>query len=519
MAYRISSSPRTIRLPESKLLKQVQRLMVNSAEMRKIIYAVVILAATGLIVLGSAVIGLTNLGVFVVGGIGVMIVGVIMVVRPDIGMFVLVASVYTNSSDVLEVSFGIPDTNKLLVALTFVSVIGTRAIIQNKPLRFGSTEMAIAIYMVVAVLSLFMVGEVGTAFDQVVGFAKDFAIVLIIVQLCGDEITWKRMQWVLVGCATVLGTMTTYQGLTGNYAFEFWGYANAPTHEVVQGQDGARPTGPLDDPNYFSQMILMSMPIAFYRMFTEDKKSLKYVAGFCWLMIMGAAILTYSRAAFLAIIFIMVVIVYERKMNPIKVGLGTAMFIIIISPFLPQGYWDRINTLTGVFASEDDNSKDSSFSGRTSEALAALMMFADHPLTGVGYGLYEENYLEYSIILGIDGRLEQRAAHSIYLEVIAETAILGILSFGGMVATFYYVTQQSIPKLVRIGRADLIPWIRGVQFGFMSYLFTSIFLHDDWVRFFRLGLAIMASSSVVADTILEEHAQQERIEAASKRAS
>lgn len=469
----------------------------------------------GILVLlaGDFVIGKTSFGVFVVLGLFSVAGGVMMVIRPDIGMFILVASVYSNSSDVMEVAFGIPSTNKLLVAVTFLSVIGTRAIIQKQPLRFGVTEMAIAFYMVVAIVSLFVAGEVGEAFDSIIDFAKDFAIVIIIVQLCGDELTWKRMIWVLIGTAGILGSMTVYQTATGNYEFEFWGWAKAPVHEVVEGFDSARPTGPLDDPNYYSQLLLMIQPMAFYRWYTERKWKHKLWGFFFWAMIVLTALFSYSRGAFVTLMFILGVIVLERRMNILQVGLAVAFTMVAVTPLLPEGYSDRLATLTGVFQSSETQTE-ASFEGRTSEALAALMMFQDNFLTGIGYSMYEENYMEYSIMLGIDGRLEARSAHSMYLEVMAETGIIGITSFVVMVGTFYYVSQKAIADLSEIGRDDLVPWIRGVQLGFLSYMMTSIFLHDDWVRFFRLGLAIMASCSVVADSVIERHKKQLELEKA-----
>ena len=60
----------------------------------------------------------------------------------------------------------------------------------------------------------------------------------------------------------------------------------------------------------------------------------------------------------------------------------------------------------------------------------ALLVFADHPLTGVGFANFEEYYLDYSPALGLDLRRENRAAHSLYLEIAAETGVFGVAAFG-----------------------------------------------------------------------------------------
>lgn len=477
-----------------------------SQTFRLIVVLIMLVLGLKIVLAGAYAIGSMNLGIFVVGGFIAAIGGIMMVLRPDVAMIILVASVYTNSSDVLERAFGIPSLNQALIAVAFLSVIGTRAVIQKRPLRFGITEMAIALYMAMAIVSLFAAGEVGEGIYAIEDFAKDFVIVLVIVQLCAEERTWKQMQWTLLASAGILGTMTVYQTLTGNYEFEFWGYAKVPFHQIVGNFDSARPTGPLDDPNYYSQILLFIQPIAFYRWYAPTVKTLwpRLLAFIFWANIVLTAIFSYSRSAFLMLVAIMIIIVLERKMDIFKVAVGAFVLITAITPFLPDGYTDRISTLTGVFQSAEMQTE-ASFEGRTSQAVVAMKMFQQNAITGVGYSLYEENYLEYSAKVGLDQRGEARAAHSIYLEVMAETGLMGMITFGFMLYIFYSVSQKAVRDLTAIGRADLVPWIRGIQLGFLSYLLTSIFLHDDWPRHFRLGLGLMATCSVMADSVIKKH--------------
>jgi O-antigen ligase len=51
------------------------------------------------------------------------------------------------------------------------------------------------------------------------------------------------------------------------------------------------------------------------------------------------------------------------------------------------------------------------------------MMVGDHPLLGVGSGNYEVHYPSYARVVALDGRREERAAHSLYLEVAAENGL------------------------------------------------------------------------------------------------
>ncbi|MBC8508964.1 MAG: O-antigen ligase family protein, partial [Chloroflexi bacterium] len=54
------------------------------------------------------------------------------------------------------------------------------------------------------------------------------------------------------------------------------------------------------------------------------------------------------------------------------------------------------------------------------------MMFRDNPIAGVGLDNYSVLYQSYSRQIGLDPRLQARDAHNLYLEVGAETGLLGL---------------------------------------------------------------------------------------------
>jgi hypothetical protein len=66
---------------------------------------------------------------------------------------------------------------------------------------------------------------------------------------------------------------------------------------------------------------------------------------------------------------------------------------------------------------------------RVGENLAALEMFRDHPVAGVGPDNFELRYPVYAQRVALDPRPEVRGAHSLYLESLAETGIIGTVAF------------------------------------------------------------------------------------------
>lgn len=469
-----------------------------------IIAAGVLMAAGGGMFVGSSDNGMLA----IVGVLGVALtVGIL--IRPYIGMYVLLFFIYLNLSAILEDNFGIPDLNKFMVALIAVSVIGTRLIVRGKKIIFRLTEALMLLYIFIVIMSLIAGGGInGDTFKAAIDVGKDFVIILIIVQLTTEEKVWKRTHWILLGSAAFLSIFTWYHSATGDYANNFWGFATSRTDSVadavVSNIHFYRVGGPVGDPNFYAQILLMVFPLGLYRVLDPHKGFTRLIAIILTVLIGGAIVLTYSRAALLVMIFSIALIILERRMNPYKVVfIGVVVFTLAL-PVLPEGYVERMGTLVGIGQSADSQ-EDVSMRGRSSEMIVATQMFQDHPFLGIGYSLYEETYLDYSVKLGLDNRLEERQAHSLYLEAAAETGIFGFVTMMLMYGMVLYSVFRARSQLFEIGRDDLVPWVSAVGIGLAAYLASSFFLHDDYIRYLRISLALAASASVMVDNLVVHH--------------
>ncbi len=461
--------------------------------------------ALAVILLSSALIGLTQFGIWVVAAILGVIVAALITLRPEIGAYILIGTVYMNLSTILEVNYGIPSANQFIVALIFVGTVANRIVINRKPLRIDRTQRLILLYGGILLLSALRVRGSDVSWEGLTDFIKDYAILFIIVQLCDDERVWKRMQWVLIGAALLLSAFSVYQVLTGDYTTSFLGLANAPVHEITAGNDRPRPTGPLDDPNFYAQNLLMVMPIAFYRFLEERSPFLKYVAGLATGLIVLAALFTYSRGAFLALIVLGMLIVWERRWNPYKAGFILLVLLLIIVPLLPVGYVDRIQRMFDVLSRDIPVQDERSLTGRTSEMIIAMQIFLDNPVLGVGSDNYETNYLQYSYRLGLDNRLQERNAHSLLLETAAELGLLGLVTFTAVFVSAFAQASGAKKRMNAIMREDLPGWFTGLQFGMVSYLVTSLFLHGDYIRYLWLLMGILISIGYVAERAEQQY--------------
>lgn len=132
-------------------------------------------------------------------------------------------------------------------------------------------------------------------------------------------------------------------------------------------------------------------------------------------------------------------------------------------------------------------------------------MFIDSPLLGVGRNNYPIRYQDYAEIIGLEYRDSEREAHSLYVELMAETGIAGIIAFGGVIFTLF----QALIQLRKQPNANLA-WLNAITLSITAYLANSVFLHAAYLRFFLL---FMALALIPTHIMLAQQAQQTEVAA------
>jgi len=454
----------------------------------------------------------SRIGFYMLGGMLALGLAIAIVLRPELGAFVLTFTIYTNIADVLG-STGILSINKVLVLLVAVSLLGNRLLGGQNTLKLGRTELLLAAYGFVQVLTFFVAQNKEAVVTQSINFAKDFIILLCIIYALESFEAWKRVGWILIVTAALLSLLGAYQVATGNYTQTFGGLASHSFESGVVGEASAsRLAGPVGDPNYFGQILVAVLPLAVYRALRE-RKLLKVLAAGCAFLILFAIIYTYSRGAFLATMAALTAIVIERKMR-LWALLPILLVGLLVALVLPTGYLTRIQTIS-LLGGKDESSvyEDASLRGRTSELLAGLYMWADHPLLGVGVGNYRFRYQEYASQIGLEARAEEREAHSLYIEILAETGLAGVATFGAYLVSLFAALRGAAAKLARLeGQVENRHWLVSTGVGVGAYLVSSIFLHGAYFRYLMLLIAL----AIAAVRLTDQMAAGERAEQPSE---
>ena len=142
----------------------------------------------------------------------------------------------------------------------------------------------------------------------------------------------------------------------------------------------------------------------------------------------GLAILgTQSRGAMLAGVMVALFLLLKSRQK-FRVVFVMALVVPFMLTFMPQSWWDRMDTI-----SADQHSMDRSSYKRTVSWGMAINM-ANHELTGGGYDSFREH--EFDMYSSDTSAVAD--AHSIYFEVIGEHGWIGFILFMGLAMTTWF---------------------------------------------------------------------------------
>ena len=203
--------------------------------------------------------------------------------------------------------------------------------------------------------------------------------------------------------------------------------------------------------NDFAAFLVAMFFIVYGFLRQEKAKAIKWILCVFLSMLFVNLILTYSRggwAAFFIAVIIAIVFFPEKKQRLLMslflfVGIiGIAIIPVARERFLwtfgPLGDSERFFLWQGAFA-----------------------MFKDSPFFGTGVGLFMDRLAQYS-------EFEGRYAHNSYLQILAETGMLGL-------GSFLWFLWELISAVYKKLKKEKDPLFTGVLLGVMAFLVHSFF--------------------------------------------
>jgi O-antigen ligase len=454
---------------------------------------------------GYAITGLNN-PLFIWFAVGGLAVIVATVASAEFGLLLFIFITYTRFSDIAIDLYNAPSVAKFFVVLLIIAIFIRWALIGDRPDDWQVPTFLLGLYGFIGFLSLAYAQHSEPVVQTLGDYVKDALIALVIVVLLKRGTAFRQVIWTLLAIALFLGSLSVFQYLTGTFSNNYGGFANAELRGIAAGTSGYRLTGPLRDGNFYAQMMVVLIPIAIERMVHERKPILKLLAGLAAVLSTLTVVFTFSRGGFLAAVVVLAILFIIYPPRPLQlavlIGLGLAVFA-----FVPSTYYDRILTLEDLIPNASGRvnvRSDNSIQGRASHLLTGLEMFKSNPVLGIGLNNSVARYQEFSKEIGLATSATNRGLHSLYLQVAAETGIIGLSVFLLLILYALRCVADARKKFLEAFQADYAHLVTGLAIGFIGYLVAAIFIHAAFPRYFYLLLGIMYSLPAVSEWVQRE---------------
>jgi putative inorganic carbon (hco3(-)) transporter len=417
---------------------------------------------------------------------------------------------YTNLAVVLTQFHGVPQLIGSSIAVLLLIPITRALVVERQPIVVTPVLPLVFVFLG----TLFLAGVRSpepTIVQHSIGLylTEGLLLYLLVSNAVRTRRALTHVIWTVIVAAALLGGLSVFQELTHSYANDYAGFAQVDRLDTGGGfnvaSDSSEPKqlrprlgGPLGSENRYAQILAVVLPLALLRAFRDQRRSGRLVAGAASILIVGGIFLTFSRGAAIAVAvtILMTLVLRELKLRNVLPLLAvlTAIVFFVVPDYIVR--LSSLETVTALSSAETNstNRPDSSIVGRQTENLAALHAFVDHPVTGVGPGVYFREYSrDYANRLGLRYLGSERRGHSLYLEMMADTGIVGLTAFLSMVGVALVLLFRC-SRYWRERDAERALIASSLLFALIAYLASAMFLHLSYQRYFWavLGLASAA---------------------------
>lgn len=468
---------------------------------RLISAAVAVAGSIAAIALTAAILGDRELMASTVGRATPLLIllavafGAVAVRFSSIGLPLLVVFIYLNLSQALVRYHDFPSLLQVLVVgLAFAAWLKRDTDEAAEVLRQPLT-IALAGYVFLLFVTTSIARDQEIADERIVEMVKSLVIFGLATLLMRNRKRMMQGLLALAGAATFLGVLALMQVVTGDFSNEFAGLARIKQAHIYGRVFQPRIAGPLGDPNFFSQILLLvlPLPVLFGARTRTRAARVMWFSGAA--IILATVLLTYSRGAMvaLAVMGVMVLKMLHISWRTTAVVLTVLVMSLVL---LPESVTKRFLTIEQIIPQRDAPLRlDSSFEERKLYMRVAWVMFGANPMMGVGAANYTAEYEDYVDQTGSAARQYEDQSnlyypHNLYLEVAAESGLIGLALLGAIIFAAWSASGEAL-------RSEVDPWLKTAAQAFrialIGYLVSGLFLHLAFPRYLFLTLAFAAT--------------------------
>ncbi len=313
-----------------------------------------------------------------------------------------------------------------LAAGGFFSLFLTLGLRRDMPLTGGPLGAYVVLYAVVYLYATLTSTSVsGSLYAGLL--TVGFVLFYFVVTSCG--ISRKHLRYLLaamVAAGVVISLYGFYQLMNPSMFRSVW------TDTDMFSTITFRVYSTLENPNVLGEYFLLIIPLGAAMLLTADRwpKRIVYLIA-CGIMCV-CLILTYSRGCYLGLLFAVLVFLVLLDRRFLILGI----VLLILSPlYLPESVLSRFTSIGDM--------SDTSTSYRVYIWMGTLAMLKDYWFCGIGPGsdAFNTIYPQYAY-----NAITAPHSHNLYLQIICDTGICGIVVFLLLLVAFYRMMFTAIRR-------------------------------------------------------------------------
>lgn len=243
----------------------------------------------------------------------------------------------------------------------------------------------------------------------------------------------------------------------------------------------------IEDNNALACALIMVLPFMQYLRANTPSRLIRLGLAVSMGLTVISIVGSYSRGALLGLV-VMLGFLGLKTRHRLATALITAGIFGLALIFLPQTWYDRMHTI-------QDYQHDESAEGRLDAWKFNYLLALDHPLTGGGYVIGEDAKLFHHYVPTAP---TNRAAHSIYFQVLGETGFVGL----GIYLMLLLASYRAASNVLRVTRRrpDLA-WAQSlaamIQVSLVGYAVSGAFLSLGFYDLYYVVVAIVAVTEYI----------------------
>jgi len=362
-----------------------------------------------------------------------------------------------------------------LILLTFLSMV--LKLFYDDEFKFTKTNLDIFIILfalVMLVSSVFSFARISSL--------KIFMVYLVFMAgyfVFTNTLTDKKKLYVFLSLSVISAFLVALYGI---YQYVF-GFAEGSTWiDTKMFTDiETRVVSTFENPNVLGEFLLLMIPVTAAFVWNAPRGYNRFINFIAAGALCLCMIFTYSRGNWLGLIAAIIIYIsfYDRKF------IWFGIILALLSPLImPQSIINR-------FLSIGDTS-DTSTSYRVYIWFGTIKMLKDYWLCGIGLGSDAFNmiYPRYAY-----ASIVAPHSHNLYLQIIAENGILGIIVFLGMIVTYFKDTISAVNgRKKSILKAICVALMAGMAGYFVQGAFDNVWYNYRIVMMFFMYLALSQSA-------------------------